>query len=216
MSSRRRYRCLSRETVGEGAFELATVQDGHIESIRQWRNAQMNVLRQSSPIGEDKQERYFDEVIWPSLGEMQPANLLLAFLEDGALIGYGGLVHVAWNHARAEVSFLLDPRFTRDADAYSLRFEAFLGLLSRVAFDDLGLHRLYTETYAWRTDHIAALERSGFALEGKMRDHVRCDGEFCDSLLHGKLAPLPQDKDGGRINSSSPTREMRIPAPRGA
>ena len=46
--------------------------------------------------------------IWPDMPSLQPKNLLLAYMEDDNLIGYGGLVHIAWEHLRAEVSFYND------------------------------------------------------------------------------------------------------------
>jgi RimJ/RimL family protein N-acetyltransferase len=181
------YRCLPYATLERNGFALRTVQPADIEPIRQWRNAQMNVLRQTTPISAEAQEAYFAETIWPSLSESRPANILLAFLENGSLIGYGGLVHIAWGDRRAEVSFLLTPKLAGDEPVYGARFAAFLGLIRELAFQGLGLHRLFTETYAFRTAHIAVLEQAGFRLEGRMRDHVVIDGQPIDSLLHGCL-----------------------------
>lgn len=181
------YRCLPYATLEQDGFALRAVQPGDIEPIRQWRNAQMNVLRQEAPITPEAQEAYFARNIWPSLDEDRPANILLAFLEHGRLVGYGGLVHIAWDDLRAEISFLLAPELARDEPAYCARFAAFLPLIRESAFEGLGLHRLFAETYALRTAHIATLEQSGFRLEGRMRHHVVVDGKPTDSLIHGCL-----------------------------
>ena len=45
----RRYSCLGALPIADGPFSLETVQDEHLELIRQWRNAQREVLRQREP-----------------------------------------------------------------------------------------------------------------------------------------------------------------------
>ncbi len=187
MASERRYICLPHARVRSGGFALITIQDAHIEPIRLWRNAQIDILRQVAPISPEQQQHYFETRIWPTLAVAQPDNLLFSFLEEGRLVGYGGMVHVAWEPLRAEVSFLLDPALTRDANDYGRHFAAYLGLLKQLAFGDLGFHRLFAETYSFRTEHLRVLEANGFVCEGRMRDHVRIGGTFHDSFIHGCL-----------------------------
>lgn len=147
----------------------------------------MDVLRQAEPITPQQQLRYYSTRVWPTLGGTRPGNILLSFLEEGCPIGYGGLVHLAWEHRRAEVSFLLDPQLTGDRAVYASYFSAFLGLVKGLAFDAMGMHRLFTETYATRTHHIEVLQANGFRFEGSLRHHVRIAGHWVDSLLHGCL-----------------------------
>lgn len=183
----RRYACLPATPVTEGEFALVTVQDEHIEAIRCWRNAQIDVLRQAEPISPDQQVQYYAQQIWPSLNLAQPRNILVSYLRDGRPIGYGGLVHLAWEHRRGEVSFLLTPELAADPVRYPRYFALYLRLLQRVAFEHLGLQRLCTETYAFRTSTIEALEGAGFRLEGRLRRHVIVDGHPVDALMHGCL-----------------------------
>jgi RimJ/RimL family protein N-acetyltransferase len=181
------YACLSKPVVRDGNLSLAAVQPDHIEAIRHCRNAQMDVLRQSAPITYDEQTAYYAAKIWPDMSSPRPGNILLAYLENGKFIGYGGLVHIAWEHRRAEVSFLLEPSLSQANDAYARYFSTFLHLIQAVAFDDLQLHRLFTETYATRAHHISVLESSGFRREGSLKDHVRIQDRPVDSLIHGCL-----------------------------
>jgi RimJ/RimL family protein N-acetyltransferase len=182
------YACLPHPRVERDGFWVEAVQPCHIQAIRTWRNAQLEILRQPAPISPEQQEAYFAAQIWPTLATPQPENILLVFHEGERLIGYGGLVHIAWEHRRAEVSFLLDPQAASPAEAYARRFTAFLGLMKKLAFDELGFNRLFTETYAVRTEHIAVLEAAGFRREGVLRRHVRIDGRGIDSLIHGCLS----------------------------
>jgi RimJ/RimL family protein N-acetyltransferase len=184
---KRHYRCLPQEVVTDGTYALVTVQDAHIESIRQWRNAQIDVLRQAAPILPEQQVAYYAQHIWPALEQPRPANILLSILQGDRLIGYGGLVHMAWEHRRAEVSFLLDSALAAEPVAYGRHFVAYLGLLKRLAFEQLGLHRLTTETYAFRDSTIQVLEQCGFRQEGRLREHVRIGERWVDALVHGCL-----------------------------
>ncbi|MEQ8268854.1 MAG: GNAT family N-acetyltransferase [Parvibaculum sp.] len=182
------YQCMPRAELQDGALAVRAVQPSHIESIRQWRNAQMDVLRQSRTITAEQQSAYYTAQVWPAMVLPHPPNILLIYEENGRPIGYGGLVHIAWEHRRAEVSFLLAPDLARASDEYARYFGTFLGLIKGLAFKDLRIHRLYTETYAMRRHHISILETNGFLLEGTMRHHVMVDGQPMDSLIHGCLA----------------------------
>ncbi|MEQ8251850.1 GNAT family N-acetyltransferase [Oceanibaculum nanhaiense] len=182
------YACMPHPVLEAGTLSVRAVQKAEIEAIRQWRNAQIDVLRQAEPITPEQQEAYFATHIWPQFSKARPDTILVSYREEDRLIGYGGLVHVAWAHRRAEVSFLLDPVHIGDDKVVARYFSAFLGLMKRLAFADLGLNRLCTETYAIRPNYVAMLEENGFRREGVLRQHVWIDGQPVDSILHGCLA----------------------------
>ena len=180
-----KYRCLKNERVGKpNGYHLKTIQPENIEQIRIWRNAQTDVLRQQHLITPEEQQAYFDQHIWPTLTDEHPKQILLSFFKNDKIIGYGGLVHVNWDSKHAEISFLADPTDNN----YEENFTNFLELLCQVAFLELKLHRLYTETFAYRTAHVQILEKAGFKPEGKLREHTQKRNQWQDSLLHGLLA----------------------------
>ena len=179
------YACLPRPLIALGDYAVRPVQPEDIEDIRQWRNAQMDVLRQQAPLTSEDQTTYYAQNVWPVMPQDEPDNILMTLLHQGRRIGYGGLVHIAWPHRRAEVSFLVSPDIAADAVRYAQAFDAFFRLMKTLAFDDLRLHRLTTETYATRPAHIARLEAAGFKPEGRLRAHVRINDDYIDSLLHG-------------------------------
>lgn len=182
------YCCMSTQFMSQDGLTLMPIQPDHIELIRQWRNAQIDVLRQSEPITEKQQVEYFNKHIWPDMKEKYSKNILLSILEDNILIGYGGLVHIAWEHKRAEVSFLLRPDYTVKPNIYSKYFTIFLQLIKKLAFSELGFQRIYTETYANRLTHISILEKEGFGREGELRKHVIINGKAENLLMHGCLS----------------------------
>lgn len=182
------YSVMCHSEFTESGYMVRAVEPEHIEAIRQWRNAQTNILRQSRQISPDEQQTYFAKNIWPEKHSESPTNILLILLENNVPIGYGGLVHINWDYKRAEISFLLDPSICRPEKNVADLFSLWLRLMKRVGFSDLGLKRLTTETYVVRSLYIRVLEQEGFQREGRLRKHVHINGQPVDSLVHGCLA----------------------------
>lgn len=187
MSLRKHYLCLGQNQYTLGNYAISTIQPEDIEVIRNWRNSQMTVLRQSSPIEYNQQIEYYSTVIWPSMSKDKPDNILFTFFLNNKRIGYGGLVHLSWQDKRAELSFLLDSDLTGNDKEYGNHFTSFIQLMLTVAFEQLNFHRLFTETYATRVNHISFLESCGFVLEGRMRDHIILNNTYVDSLIHSVI-----------------------------
>ncbi len=188
MTNAHDYKVMLRSQLQDGDLTLRAVGPQDIESIRQWRNAQMDVLRQSTAISLEEQKSYFAEHIWPDKSSLNPRQILLAIEQHGELIGYGGLVHISWPYRRAEISFLLNPTLEQNHKVLRDIFSRYLMMIQGFAFEDIKLHRLTTETYEHRVLHIEILESVGFKLEGRLREHIIVDGKLRNSLLHASLA----------------------------
>jgi RimJ/RimL family protein N-acetyltransferase len=175
---------------GERCFRAIREED--LEHLRQWRNDQQDVLRQQRPLTVEHQRRWFAEVVCPSYEVGQPPALLVTVELEGNPIGYGGLTNIDWVSRRGELSFLAATERAADPDRYIADFSIFLDWAITTAFDDLDFNRVFTETWLFRTDHIACLERAGMRHEGTMRQHVAKDGTVYDALLHGILRTDPR------------------------
>lgn len=156
-----------------------------MQLIRKWRNAQIDILRQQHPLTEEQQEQYYTNVVTALFPQKMPPQILFSFLKDDNCIGYGGIVHIDWVARRGEISFLINPDLMPN---YPTIFNRFYTLIQHVAFHDLKFHRLFTETFAFRTDHMALIEKLGFKLEGHLREHIFKRGRWYDSIIHGILA----------------------------
>ena len=180
------YRCADLSGLGRDGIMLRPIHWEDREPIRTWRNAQLDVLRQTGLLSEADQDRYYRHVVRPQLDEAAPDQVLMAMLSDGRLVGYGGLVHISWPHRRAEISFMTEPGRLDEA-TFRADWAVFLDLMIDVGRNRLRLHRLTTETYEIRTAVLESLEACGFVEEGRLRDQVRLDDRFIDSVLHGIL-----------------------------
>ena len=172
-------------TSADNRYQLRPIHWNDRDAIREWRNAQIDVLRQQNPLSAHEQDNYFLNVVLPQLTQEQPEQILFAFLENSQLIGYGGFVHIVWPDRRAEVSFLTDIDRS-EQHIFSQDWSEYLNLLVKLA-RRIGFHKLTTETYSIRTELIEILEDFGFTQEGILRDHHLINGEPVDSFAHAYL-----------------------------
>jgi RimJ/RimL family protein N-acetyltransferase len=181
------YECLKKQTYTYDDYIVLPLRWEDKLDIMNWRNAQMDVLRQSKVLTIDDQLRYFEKVIAPLFTQKNPEQLLFSMLFKDECIGYGGLVHINWQDKRGEVSFLLDNNRVSDETLYEKEFSIFLNIMKELAFKELQFNRLFTETYDIRPFHISVLEKNGFILEGRMKQHIYISDGYKDSLIHGYL-----------------------------
>lgn len=179
------YKCLAKKTYQNGYYTLEAVQPEDIEKIRQWRNEQIDVLRQSKPISKEEQIAYYKRYIWSELKSNQPKNILLSYKYKNKLIGYGGLVNLSWQDKKAEISFIVNTSITKDSIKYKNIFKNYLIMIKDIAFRNLNFNKLFTETYSFRFNHIKILEGEGFLKEGAMKEHIIQNGHKFDSIIHG-------------------------------
>lgn len=179
-----KYQCLKQQERVIGGYRFVPLRMQDMYPIMEWRNAQIAILRQSTPLTPHQQETYFNTVIQPSFSEKHPKQILFTIISEGSCIGYGGMVHIDWQRKEAEVSFLLNPSFEERMQTYASTFKAFLDMVKDVAFNDLGFDSLFTETYDTRPNHIAVLEKGGFALVERRKKQVVIGGIDTDSLIH--------------------------------
>jgi len=164
---------------------LVPIERTHLAIIQRYRNAQMAVLRQFKPLTEGNQERWFEKI---SEDPTQAIfGLLVKKTKDYNFIGYCGLTNIDYRNRRAELSFLVDPKRANNHRLYRADFFAVLEMICQYGFEELNLHKIFTETFSFRKFHIHVLESFGFHFEGILRQHTFTDGKYYDSLLHSIL-----------------------------
>lgn len=167
-------------------YSFRKIEKDDIFKIKKMRNEQMEVLRQSTPLTDEDQEKWYQKVILPSYKE-KTKTLNFTILFDNEFIGYGGLVNIDYVNKKAEVSFLVEISRTMDKNVYEHDFSNFLNFISDYSMNELQLHRIWTETYEFRNFHISILEKNGFKREGVMKDSVINNGKYISSIFHGKI-----------------------------
>lgn len=167
-----------------GKLSLVPYRKMDIYKIMKWRNDQIDILRQNTIIKRKQQESYYENSIHPTLFQRNPRQQLFSYLLDGKCIGYGGLTNIDWKSRSAELSFLVKTARANNLNEYKGDFSSFLFIIKKIAFEELKLARLHTETYAPRKDHIKILEANGFMHEKTIINHVKIKGIYENALIH--------------------------------
>lgn len=186
----RSYRALKKQTISKGRYSIVPIRSGDRYDIMNWRNDQMYHLRQSGPLTEENQDNYFDSVVSNLFNQKEPPQILFSYLEGNECIGYGGLVHINWIDRNAEISFLMETGLEKEH--FELHWTNFLGLLEKVAWEDLGLHKIYTYAFDLRPKLYTALEKAGFGLDSELKEHCFYDNKFLKVKIHYKLNKEPK------------------------
>ena len=183
------YSVLKKQVFELNDLKLVPIRFIDRYSIMNWRNEQIYHLRQSITLSKEEQDKYFKDVISKDFNEKKPSQILFSYLEGKKCIGYGGFVNINWADRRAEMSFLLDTSLKGDSKKYDYYFSNFINLLKIIGFQEIGLNRIFTETYSFRKNHIKILEDNDFLSEGVMKEHILMieENKYYDSVLHGSL-----------------------------
>lgn len=179
------YKCLKQQQYSLGEYSLVPIRYEDRFDIMKWRNEQIYHLRQASPLTEEDQQRYFDNVVAKLYDLPKPDQILFSYLENDVCIGYGGLVHINWNDRNAEVSFIMDTRLEKDH--FAEHWSNYLTMLKKVAVSDLNLHKIYTYAFDLRPHLYMMLEANDFMREATLKDHCFFEGEYKNVVIHSYI-----------------------------
>jgi len=181
------YRVLAGTHFSKNSYLIESIRMEDALPIMRWRNAQMDALRQKEPLSKDEQLSYFKKRVEQVFPSPSPDQILVRFTHKNKLIGYGGLVHIEWEDKRAEVSFLLETEIANDTEQYETHFRHFLGLLKELSFKHLNFHKITTESFAHRKNHVKIIESCGFTRDGVLRDQTQVDGQWVNAVVSSCL-----------------------------
>lgn len=176
------YRKLNKQEFRIGEYGLAPLRYQDRFEIMKWRNEQIFHLRQNKPLTEEDQENYFQHVISKLFDSESPNQILFSYLLGDKCLGYGGLVHINWVDQNAELSFLMDTELEKNQ--FEFHYTNYLQLIQEVAFSELNLHKIYTYAFDVRPYLYPVLEKNGFHLDARLKEHTYFDGEYKDVLIH--------------------------------
>ena len=177
-----KYICLQQQEQHLGDYSIVPLRYEDRFSIMKWRNEQIYHLRQVRPLTEDDQQRYFDNVVSKLYDNPKPDQILFSYMEKGVCIGYGGLVHINWSDRNGEISFIMDTQLEKEH--FAEHWSNYLAMLKAVAFEDLGLHKIYTYAFDLRPHLYTMLEANGYKREATLKEHCLFNGEYKDVVLH--------------------------------
>lgn len=181
----RAYKILTTQSFSNEEYSIVPIREEDKFEILKWRNEQMFHLRQAKKITEEDQNNYFKNVVADLFNQERPRQILFSYLKGGNCIGYGGLVHINWVDKNAEISFIM--KTSLEQDYFSFHWNTYLGLIEKIAFDELKLHKIFTYAFDIRPHLYSALERCGFIKDATLKEHCYFEGVFQDVIIHSKI-----------------------------
>lgn len=179
------YVALDKQVYSKGEFKIVPIRHEDRYSIMKWRNEQIYHLRQTVPLDQETQDKYFDEVVSKLYEVETPNQLLFSFLKGETCIGYGGLVHINWVDQNAEISFIMDTAL--ESESFLPLWHIYLDLIEQVGFVQLKLHKLYVYAFDLRPHLYSMLEKANYVLDARLKEHARFRGKYVDVVIYYKL-----------------------------
>ncbi|MBK8620472.1 MAG: GNAT family N-acetyltransferase [Saprospiraceae bacterium] len=180
------YVFLNKQKIEQGDSCIVPIRYEDRFDIMKWRNEQLFHLRQEKPLTAEDQEHYFSSVIKSLFDQRHPKQILFSYLENNICIGYGGLVHINWKDRHAEISFLVKTEI--QDELFAFHWKTFLKMIQKVAFEELGLHKIFTYAFDVRPWLYPIIEATGFEREATLKEHSFIGGSWKDVVIHRKIA----------------------------
>jgi len=179
------YQCLNTQVFKKGQYSIAPIRNQDKLKIMKWRNEQVYHLRQNKILTEVDQTHYFEHTVADLFNQEQPNQLLFSYLKEDKCIGYGGLVHINWIDKNAEISFIM--KTVLEETSFEFHWSTYLGLIEELAFDELGLHKIFIYAFDLRPHLYEALEKNGYIHGATLKEHCLFNGKFIDVIIHEKI-----------------------------
>ena len=164
---------------------LRAIEPADLELLRGWRNQPhfRRNFREYREISSIEQQHWYDTQV---VGNAAVRMFSIVDRKTGVLLGACGLCYIDWLRRSADFSIYIgaDDRYI-DAE-YA---DDAARILMDYGFDELGLHRLWAEVYAFDTKKQAMFRRLGFKVDGRFRDSHWAEGRWHDSLFFALLQP---------------------------
>ncbi len=179
------YKVLNKQRFTKENYSIVPLRMEDRYIIMKWRNEQIYHLRQSKPLTKKDQDNYFKKVVNQLFDQEEPEQILFSYLEGEKCIGYGGLVHINWADQNSEISFIMDTSL--ENEHFEFQWTTFLDLIENVAFEEIGLHKIYTYAFDLRLNLFKALEKIHFEKEAILKEHFQINNFFHDVIIHSKI-----------------------------
>ncbi len=163
---------------------LRAIERGDLPKLLEWRNQPdfRRYFREFREISGEHQNRWFENVVMND-----PCSRMFAIekLSSGALLGACGLCYIDWVNRNADFSIYIGAEGLYIDDCLAPDAAR---VMAKYGFDELNLHRLWAEIYAFDVPKAEFFERLGFTLEGRHRQTHWSEGKWHDSLYFSLLS----------------------------
>lgn len=167
------------EPIVKPEIRLRPIEREDLPLLQLWRNHLKAYFREYRDLNMEHQRQWFESLT----NDRRTMMWVIEVVGEGRSIGVCGWTYIDWLNRHAELSIYIG----RDDYRGKGYGTAVLAEMHRIAFDELGLHRVYLEVYDYNpAKHL--YERAGYKHCGVWRQHHFHEGQFHDSILMDLLA----------------------------
>lgn len=171
------YQKIGEYTIRDWKMEDAPTIAKHADNRKIWQN-----LRDGFPHPYRIQDA---KMFIERVNEAHPRTVFAVATESEAIGSIGLMLGADVHRFTAEMGYwLAEPSWGKGIMTQAVRF------LSKWAFRELKLHRVFAEPYATNPASHRVLEKAGFAREGILRSSAFKDGRLLDQFLYSRIAKV--------------------------
>ena len=164
--------------------QLRSVEYKDLNQLKVWRNYEgfKKNFRESLEINDYKQQKWFENEV-----NNNPRTLMFSIIDSvtDELLGCCGLTYINWINRNADFSFYYGKDYEY-IDGDGLSIEAAKILLD-YGFNQLNLHKIWTEIYEFDSVKRDFLIELGFTKDAELRDNYYYDGKYWNSHIYSYI-----------------------------
>jgi diamine N-acetyltransferase len=163
---------------------LRAVEREDVKQFYAWVNDPevTNGLALYLPMSNVEEEQWFERVMHRDPNE-KPLAIEVRHGEGWRLIGNCGVFGIEWVNSAGELGIMIGDKSAWDK-GYGTEV---MNLLLRHCFETLNLNRVFLKVFASNARARRAYEKSGFVVEGRLREAVYKHGKYDDIILMSVL-----------------------------
>ena len=160
---------------------LRAIEESDLSQLLLWRNQPnyRRFFREYRELSQNDQRNWFDSKV---LNDKSTEMFSIVDVNTGELLGACGLCYIDWINRNADFSIYIGKDDLYIDERYAIEAAQ---IMMKYGFEELNLHRLWSEIYSFDEAKKVMFDRLGFKLEGVNRETHWTEGKWCDSLFYG-------------------------------
>ena len=163
---------------------LRAIERNDLPQLLEWRNKPefRKYFREYRELNSDSQKIWFENKV---INDISTRMFSIEDLSSKKLIGACGLCYIDWVNRSADFSIYIGINDIYIDDKYAIDASQ---LMIKYAFEELALHRLWSEIYDTDKSKKEMFKKLGFTLDGTLRESHFSEGIWINSFLFSLLA----------------------------
>ena len=163
---------------------LRAIERKDLSQLLSWRNNPefRRFFREYRELNVDNQIQWYEKYV---INDINTRMFAIVMLETNELIGACGLCYIDWINRNADFSIYIGKDDIYIDDVYAIDAAK---VMEKYGFEELNLHRLWSEIYSIDKKKINFFNKLSFKREGTLCETHWTGGQWVDSVYYGKIS----------------------------